>query len=342
MNEEAPPPRGAEIAALAACAELRIPESRETLAARLRAAQIGDPEGLLGRLLERRWLAWSGGDLSLSPAGALALLDAWTEIEQALAINPPAADAESCPSVPWLTSIETEWIEALSFNYRAEPDWVAARLPAPLVPELTKGHAWVQILVSSLREMRPRGLPGPAGVSFYQISYRAATRYRGHDGLWRRGGYFLRSETNDPLMRAVGNRLAEFRFHEFGAADIVMLRDGDRLSVGVDALTAGGKLIGVIDTRPLAAPPAGSVWDSLEELQEPLVDCNDAFGVDEEAGYLYTLSIERGPWRARFVEAQDLYCEYFADGGAALDSILHIPRCPYRWLPLRRERLAAS
>lgn len=344
MSAAAAAARGAEVAALAACADFRIPEPRPSLAARLRAARVEDVEALLDRLVERQWLDSDGERLRLSPAGAAALLDAWTEIEGALAINPPPVDSESCPSVPWLTLVETEWIEALSFNYRVQPEALARRLPAPLEPETFKDCGWVQVLVSSLREMRPRGLPGPAGVSFYQVSYRAAVRYRSADGTWRRGGYFLRSETNDPFMRAVGNRLAEFRFHEFGAADIVMVRDGARLTVGIDAEAPAGKLIAVVETTPRELPPPQSVWSSLEELHEPLVDCCDAFGVDAEAGFLYTLSIERGAWRPRFVEAADLYCEQFAAGngweGATLDSILHIPRCPYRWLPLRRERLA--
>lgn len=344
MSAAAPAARGAEVAALAACADFRLAEPRQSLEARLRAARIEDGDALLDRLIERQWLDRDGDKLRLSAAGAAALLDAWAEIEGALAINPPPVDGESCPSVPWLTLVETEWIEALSFNFRVPPEALAQRLPAPLEPEVFKGFGWVQILISSLREMRPRGLPGPAGVSFYQVSYRAAARYLSSDGAWRRGGYFLRSETNDPVMRAVGNRLTEFRFHEFGAADIVMLRDGDRLTVGIDAEAPGGKLIAVVDTTPRELPPPQSAWSSLEELHEPLVDCCDAFGVDAEAGFLYTLSIERGSWRPRFVEADDLYCEQFAAGagweGATLDSILHIPRCPYRWLPLRRERLA--
>ena len=68
--------------------------------------------------------------------------------------------------------------------------------------------------------------PALFGTCFYQASYRAAVRYRDGEGSWRRGGYFVRSETNHPVMRAVGNALAEFKFHDFGAADMVMLRDG--------------------------------------------------------------------------------------------------------------------
>ena len=79
--------------------------------------------------------------------------------------------------------------------------------------------------MSSLREIRPQGLSGLLGFNFYQVSYRAAVRYRNAEGQWRRGGYFVRSETNDPLMRRIGNTLTEFKFHEFGEADMVI---GDR------------------------------------------------------------------------------------------------------------------
>jgi uncharacterized protein YqjF (DUF2071 family) len=343
-------PRGAELAVLGALAAARAAAPRAGLVARLRAAGVDDGEAVVAELVTRRWVRMTAGDVALvdlTAAGAGALLDGWSAIEGALQVNPPARDAETCPSLPWLTAVETEWIEALSINYRVAPERLAAVLPAPLEPELFKRHAWVQVLVSSLREMRPRGLPAPAGVCFYQVSYRAAARYRGADGTWRRGGYFVRSETNDACMRAIGNRLAEFRFHDFGAAEIVMLRDGELLHLGVDAVEPGGRLVAVVDTRPLPGPPASSLWSSLAELQEPLVDCYDAFGVDRQGGWLYTLSIERGPWRAEFVAPRDLFCEAFAPGGAwgeeaELDSVLHIPRCPYRWLPLQRQPLAGD
>jgi hypothetical protein len=200
----------------------------------------------------------------------------------------------------------------------------------------------MQVLMSSLRDMRPQGLGALFGVSFYQVSYRAAVRYRDVDGAWRRGGYFVRSETNHEVMRAVGNALVEFKFHEFGAANMYLLRDGDRLTAAIDAESAGGSLFGVFDTRT-GHVPEGSVWRDLAHLQEPLVECYDAFGIDRDGGWLYTLTIDRGPWHASFARPCDLYCEYVDTGplrGAArLDSVLHIPRCAYRWRPLRRSPL---
>jgi hypothetical protein len=148
-------------------------------------------------------------------------------------------------------------------------------------------------------------------------------------------------------MRAVGNTLTEFKFHDCGAADMLMVREGSQLTIAVDAERPGGKLVGSFDTRPLAGPLAGSVWGSLHQLQEPLVECYDAFGVDREGAWIYTLTIDRDPWNARFVTPTELYCEVvdsgaLGRGAARLDSVLHIPRCGYRWRPLCREPLPSA
>jgi uncharacterized protein YqjF (DUF2071 family) len=300
----------------------------------------------LGALVER---ARASGEIAavrdgfaLSERGAAALLDLYGEIAGALASEGDPT-FETCPSVPWLTTVQTEWIEAVSLNYAVDPAALASVLPPPLEPEIWKGTGWVQVLVSSLRDMRPQGLGALFGVSFYQASYRAAVRYRRRDGTWHRGGYFVRSETNHPVMQAVGNRLTEFKFHEFGLADMAVVRDGSDLTVAIDAHTSGGKLVAVLDTTPRREPPPDSVWSSLDDLHEPLVECYDALGIDRDGGWLYVLTIDREPWNAKFAGVKELYCEALTSGplaaAARLDSALHIERCGYKWKPLRREAL---
>ncbi len=292
-------------------------------------------------------IARGGALLELTSAGIRALLDAQAEIAETLDPSSPSPFREDCPSIPWLTSVRTVWVEALSINYSVAPDALRALLPPPLEPEIHKERAWIQILVSSLRDLRPMGVPSLFGVCFYQASYRVAVRYPSADGSWRRGGYFIRSETNHPVMRSIGNALAEFKFHDFGAAAMTMLREGDRLTLGIDPEPAapGGRLFGIFDTGAGLDRPAGSLWSSIEELHEPLVECYDALGVDRQGGYLYVLTIDRDPWRARWSHPTSLYCEYFetgelGDGVARLDSVLHLTECRYRWRPLRREILS--
>jgi uncharacterized protein YqjF (DUF2071 family) len=331
------------LAALVALALEPLGLSEEALGQRLAQAGVGDASAVLRGLASAGLARAKGRTWSLTPEGHERLREVHAAMERAHDPSPTTPGMEECPSVPWLTQVQTHWVDAVSLNYAVDPERLARLLPAPVEPEVHRGSAWVQVLMSSLRDMRPQGLVPLLGVCFYQASYRAAVRYRDAQGEWRRGGYFVRSETNDPVMRRVGNALTEFKFHEFGEARMVMAREGELLTVAVDPEPAfpGGKLVGVFDTRPSTQPPAGSVWESLEALHEPLVECYDALGVAD--GFVYVLTIDREPWNARFVRPVELYCEYLEEGplapGARLDSVLHIRECAYRWRPLRRERV---
>jgi uncharacterized protein YqjF (DUF2071 family) len=296
----------------------------------------------LDALLCRGQLRRHGELFRLSSAGIDALLRMHAGLERAIDPSAPRPADEFAQSVPWLTTVRTCWIDALSFNYAIPADALAKLLPAPLEPEVHRGRAWVQVLVSSLRDLRPRGVPSLFGANFYQVSYRAAVHFRG-----RRGGYFMRSDTNNEVMRAVGNRLAEFKFHDFGAATMSMIRQGEQLIVGIepDRSRPHGAFVAVVPTTPLPGPPQTSVWSSIEDLHEPLVECYDAFGVDPATGSVYILTIDRDPWHPVFVQPTQFFSEYFDSGplggvGARLDSVLHVRECEYRWRPLRRERYA--
>ncbi|MBI3549213.1 MAG: DUF2071 domain-containing protein [Elusimicrobia bacterium] len=334
-----------DYAALAALACERAGLSRADLLGKLAGASLPDQGTTLARLAADGWIE---GTEHLRPTqrGIEALYRFHAELEAAVDPGALARGQDECPSVRWLTAVKTTWIEAVSLNYAVEPDALAALLPAPLAPELHRGRAWVQVLMSSLRDMRPQGAAPLLGWCFYQASYRAAVVIEGEGGRRRRGGYFLRSDTNNDLMRAVGNALREFKFHAFGSAQMMMAREKDALVLGVDPEPgpAGGKLLAVLDLAATGGPPPGSLWTSAQDLHVPLVECYDAFGVDAAAGHLYILTIDREPWNARFVRPTKLYCEFFdagplGGGRAKFDSALYIPKCDYSWRPLRRERL---
>ena len=100
-------------------------------------------------------------------------------------------------------------------------------------------------------------------------------------------------------------------------------------------------MIASFDTHPGQRAPETSLFRSVDELKDTLVDCYDAYGVDDD--HVYILTIDRAAWDPVFVTPTSLYCEYFETGplhGAArFDSVLHLPKeCPYLWRPLRREK----
>lgn len=334
-----------EIAALAALTGAPLGLEPNALVATLAEAGLdaGVALGACELLLAAGEISVHGRVFELTPKGARALLDIHAQIERAMDPSPSTPGMEECPSIPWLTTVQTHWLDAVSFNYAVAPEALAALLPKPLEPEVYEGHAWVQVLVSRLRDMRPQGVPALFGVNFHQVSYRAAVRYRGFHGE-RRGGYFLRSETDNAVMRAVGNALVEFKFHDFEGARIVLERRGDTLTLEIDPsdpASTTGRARASIDVRPLGHAPSTSVWKSRESLQHALVDCYDAFGVDP-SGWMYVLTIDRDPWRATFVNPKHVSVPWMDQGplgATTLDSVMHIPSpCGYRWRPLRRER----
>jgi len=336
-----------EAAVLAALVASPAGYRAEELMRVLAEAGVSD-EGALDAceaLFERGAIELRDGAFQATSLGANALIDFHAAIEHALDPSPTTPGMEACPSVPWLTTVQTHWLDAVSLNYAVDVDAVRTLLPRPLEPEIHEGTAWVQLLVSRLREMRPQGLPPLFGVNFHQASYRVAVSYKSLSGRVRRGGYFIRSETDHGVMRALGNRLLEFRFHDFGLAKMGLTRRGERLTLSI-APTVGaphGEVDVDFDTRPGQAAPRGSVWRSIEQVREPLVECFDAFGVDP-SGWVYVLTIDREPWRERWAVPTVRRAAYFESGplghGAArLASALHVPvPCAYRWRPLRRER----
>ncbi len=335
--------KAAEAALLGLLIHARGGVPRSEAVARLEEAdaKLAEVESAIVALTSSGKIREMRGCLEISDSGVAAFL-AWhaavTGLEDPWHDDP---DFEICPSIPLLTAVQTEWIEAISLNYRVEPAALKSLLPAPLTPDLAQGTAWVQVLISSLRDMRPQGLGALFGTNFYQVSYRAAVTLKTRSEKAWRGGYFLRSETNDRIMRVVGNSLKEFKFHAFGHADMLLAREGTRLVASVESSSdPGGDLVAIAEVVGSTEPPKGSVWSSLEELETPLVACYDAFAVD--GSDIYVLTIDREPWAPKFCRVESLFSQWMEKGplagNAELDSALHIPRCAYKWRPLRRFR----
>ncbi len=297
-------------------------------------------------LVRERCVSLEGESFVLTPHGGTALLEVHASIERALDPSPTTPGMEICPSLPWLTTVRTEWNDALSLNYAVDPDALAKLLPAPLEPEIFHGRAWVQVLASRLREMRPQGMPGLFGVDFHQVSYRAAVTYTGSHGP-RRGGYFVRSETDHAVMRAIGNALVEFRFHDFEAAKISLARKQHRLTFRSESRAGNSNESAFVTSVELDvgrdhAPPRACPWTSREDLGRSLVECYDAFGVTDD--YVYVLTIDREPWREAFADPLSVRVDWMSKGplagAATFDSALYLPKpCRYTWRPLRRERI---
>jgi uncharacterized protein YqjF (DUF2071 family) len=249
------------------------------------------------------------------------------------------------PSLPF--EANTVWAEAVAVNVALEPAALRPLVPAVFDLDLYAGKAWVSLTASRLKDFGVGWAPRAARMNFYQATYRAHVTYTDFRGRKMRGCYFVRSETNSRLMSLTANLLPEFRAHHCQTHPILMARNGDHLLLTVDSEgDPAGKVVLLLDTaRPLPGMPVGSLFLSVKEAYDFLVDFYDAFSYDGAAGEVFLLRIERGDWRIAVHEPLDYYLGYFSDGplppgSAVLDSVFYFRNCPYRWLPLVKEKIA--
>jgi len=263
----------------------------------------------------------------------------------ARAIGEPDAGGplEECPTFP--LPMRTTWQEAICWNWAVDPDRLRAIVPSVLEVDVVHDRAWVTVAMSRLDDMRPAYVPAGAGWNFYQVSHRAHVKYVDYKGEVRRGCYFVRSYTNSPIMNAIGNSLPEFRFHEFRNAEMTMIRDAGSLVATVDPEGDAGKLVSVLDEAG-ATPtlPGSSLWRDVDEAFPILVEAYDAYGWEESDRSLYILTIDRGQWEVSMPRVVSVYDGtmqevLFDEKTARLDSVFTIRGVPYRWKPLRRERI---
>jgi Uncharacterized conserved protein (COG2071) len=227
----------------------------------------------------------------------------------------------------------TVFRHCLLANYAIAPEALAAVLPAPLVPDLAGGQAWLSVVIADMWRMRPAGIPAALGVSYQQVVYRAVVRC-GRS----RGVYFLRSDSDSPVMNVGGNLLSFFRFHR---ATVAWTRDPDRQRVTVASTDGTADIDLTMGTRPLPALPAGSAFPALAPARDHLVDLFTAYHPQPGQDRIDVVQIKREGWDITVLPVISAQCAFLDGAGpipvghARLDSIFAIQDLPYYWHRLR-------
>ncbi len=237
-------------------------------------------------------------------------------------------------------TMKTVFQDLLLLTFAVPPQGLAALLPPAVHPYERDGRAYISIVVGNMRGMRPGPLPEFLGTNYYQIVYRAVVRLWGKDGREYPGVFFLRSDSNDPVMSYFGNRLTEFRFHYFHTGAINLIERGEDMLVSVQTRDKGGDLVAhaLNDGRAESLPPAPG-FASMADEKTTLVELFHAYAYDEARGMVYDLEIERGDWQLHRLTMQDYFSAFFMERPfTALDaqpvSHLYIRECSYIWKPM--------
>lgn len=110
------------------------------------------------------------------------------------------------PNKPWVWY--QEWRDVLFLHWQIPDKGIRASLPPGLEPDTIDGHAWVSLVLFTMRNVRPRGLFPFAPVSdFHEINLRTYVRYRDRPGI-----YFLSIEGGKRLSCAIAGSISGFPY----------------------------------------------------------------------------------------------------------------------------------
>ena len=248
------------------------------------------------------------------------------------------------PSLPF--EANTIWAEAICVNVQIEPDALRPLIPTHFELDLYNDKAFISLTASRLKDFGMGRIPRALRMNFYQSTYRAHVTFTDYRGRKMRGCYFVRSETNSHIMSLTANLLPEFKAHHCGTFPILMAHNGKHLVFSVDSGDdPAGKVVLVLDdAHPLNAMPESSIFPTIQDSYDFIVDFYDDFSYDPDTDDVFILSIDRGDWDIRVLETVDCYLGYFEDGpfpagSTKVDSVFYFRNTPYRWLPLVKERI---
>jgi uncharacterized protein YqjF (DUF2071 family) len=238
-------------------------------------------------------------------------------------------------------AMRTTFQDLILFTFRVDPADLVSFLPHPIRPRIVNGHAYVSIVIASMRGMRPGGVPEPLGIHAYQVVYRALVE-ADTDSPAHPGVFFLRSDCNDSVLSLLGNAMSNFRFHYFRTSAMGLYRSGDRLLVSVESEDKAGDLVALFrDAGPSELHAPAAPFGSLHEEHAALVELFNAYAVDSAAQAVLDMRIQRGEWKTRRLEVVDWFSGFFGEDGPGRlrgvpVSALAIQECEYLWLPAKR------
>ncbi len=237
-------------------------------------------------------------------------------------------------------TMKTTFQDVLLLTYAVKSPLLAALLPPYIHPYVWDGLSYISIVVGNMRGMRPGMLPEFLGTNYYQIVYRAVVCLYDKAGNERPGVFFLRSDSNDPVMSYFGNRLTEFRFHYFHTGAIALFQHNQDMLVSVQTADKQGDLVAYLRNHGPAeqlAPAPG--FSSVSEEKTKLVQLFHAYAYDPVRSLVYDLEIERDKWHLQRLELLDSFSAFFVEHPFSPEtaqpvSHVYIHECSYIWKPM--------
>ena len=216
-------------------------------------------------------------------------------------------------------------------NYRVDPDYMTTVVPPPFQPQVVNGHAIGGICLIRLKNVRPKMLPLPWGISSENAAHRIAVQWF-LSGERRQGVYIPRRDTDSRINAWAGGRIFTGTHHHasFGVSE------SDRhLSVSMasdDALAHVHVSGSVADDLP-----ADSAFDSLDSASKFFSNGSLGYSNTRTPGRFDGLELRCKDWRVEALEIERIESSYFGDlsrfpqGTVKFDSALLMRNIAHEW-----------
>lgn len=190
---------------------------------------------------------------------------------------------------------------------------------------------FLAVALVQTRALRPAFLPAALGQDFFLTGYRIFVRHRTPEGRSLRGLQVLRSDADNPWMRALGNLLTHYQYH---SAEVDVSRSSRSLAVAVRSEDGCADLRVRADLQT-ARLPHGSVFPDARVARRFAGPMPFTFSYEPETGSLLRVEGVRQNWRPRLVDARVAEVGYLArlglEGDARPAAAFLVEEVPYRW-----------
>lgn len=221
-------------------------------------------------------------------------------------------------------------------NFRVQPDAVRKILPPPFRPKLVKGCAMGGICLIRLKDIRPRGLPLPCGLTSENAAHRISVEWE-ENGAMREGVFIPRRDTSSALQAFAGGRffpgvhhMAEFEVNE-GDNEFRLHMHSHDYAVLVE-----------VNARRTSQIPVASIFESLDMASEFFARGSVGYSATSNPNCCDGLELFTSRWEVEPLEVQSLRSSFFEDtnlfprGTVHFDCALLMRNIEHEWHVLPR------
>lgn len=225
-------------------------------------------------------------------------------------------------------------------NFRADPDVIQRLLPQGFRPKLQDGHAVAGICLIRLENIRPKFVPGLAGINSENAAHRIAVEWD-ENGEVKEGVFIPRRDTDSGLNVIAGGRLFP---GEHNRADFDITETEQSIDFSMKSHD-GGIEVGLRGSFADALPN-GSMFHSVDEASDFFKRGSLGYSVRRSGRKLDGITLETKVWKVRPVALENVRSSFyedkniFPDGSIVYDHALIMQNVEHEWHSARAFALS--